>query len=251
MSRNWLRALMGDAGRTIRGVTFDGTDHLARGANFTSSADGKKGIISLWFRPTAWSKHLLSDETSGGTGYFSCQLGGSGNLFYSFYVAPTPVAVRLDSNTGAITLDQWNHLLISYDCAANKAHLYINDIQSEAVKTINNHAATVTRIERYVGRTGNGTFAGTRFEGDMAQLYYNDAEYLDMTVTGNRRKFITAGGEPVDLGADGSIPTGNDPIMFLHLADGGAVSSFNTNKGYGGGMTLTGTLTESLTSPEL
>jgi hypothetical protein len=52
-------------------------------------------------------------------------------------------------------------------------------------------------------------------------------------------------GAPVSLGADGSTPTGTAPIIFLS----GATSSWETNKGSGGGFTENGGLTQSPDDP--
>ena len=71
------------------------------------------------------------------------------------------------------------------------------------------------------------------------------AEYLDISVENNRRKFIDADGFPVDLGSDGSTPTGIAAIMFFS----GATVSWHTNDGSGGGFTENGALTDAATSP--
>ena len=75
----------------------------------------------------------------------------------------------------------------------------------------------------------------------IADFYFNPTTYIDLSVTANRRKFISASLHPVDRGATGSIPTGTAPIMY----QSGAVASWQTNKGTGGGFTLTGALTAS------
>jgi hypothetical protein len=64
-----------------------------------------------------------------------------------------------------------------------------------------------------------------------------------------RRKFISAAGKPVLLGADGSIPTGQAPAIFLHLDKGEHSSGFAINRGVGGTLALGGTLTGASSSP--
>ena len=69
--------------------------------------------------------------------------------------------------------------------------------------------------------------------------------HLDLDVVGNRRKFISGDKKPVFLGTDGSKPTGSAPPVYFS----GDATDFSTNKGDGGAFTLTGTLTNSSTSP--
>ena len=53
----------------------------------------------------------------------------------------------------------------------------------------------------------------------------------------NRRKFISAAGRPVNLGANGSGPTGNQPIIYCPTGDG------TNNLGYGGNFSANGSPT--------
>jgi len=67
---------------------------------------------------------------------------------------------------------------------------------------------------------------------------------LDLDTVSNRRLFNDgsgggAGGKPVNLGSDGSTPTGNQPIIYLN----GDETNFQINAGSGGNLTVTGALT--------
>jgi hypothetical protein len=54
----------------------------------------------------------------------------------------------------------------------------------------------------------------------------------------------------VDVGADGSAPSGVAPAVYLHLADGETpADNFATNAGSGGGMTVNGALAVAASSP--
>jgi len=86
-------------------------------------------------------------------------------------------------------------------------------------------------------------FSSNQTDGKFADVYVAN-EYLDISSASNRRKFIDAGGEPVDLGSDGSSPTGNQPAIFCggsHLA-----ADWNTgdNLGAGGDPAGNGTFTD-------
>ena len=88
-------------------------------------------------------------------------------------------------------------------------------------------------------------FGTPLFTGDIADVYIAPGQFIDFSVEANRRKFISADGKPVDLGSNCSTPTGTAPAVCFS----GNASSFGTNKGTGGAFTLTGTLTDAVTSP--
>lgn len=79
----------------------------------------------------------------------------------------------------------------------------------------------------------------------MSDLWAEYGVYVDFSVEATRLKFRNAGGKPVNLGSDGSIPTGGSPIQYFS----GATVDWHTNKGTGGGFTENGTLTTASTSP--
>jgi hypothetical protein len=83
-------------------------------------------------------------------------------------------------------------------------------------------------------------------DAEVAELYLNTKEFLDLSIEANRRKFISAAGKPADdLGASGEGPTGTNPTVFLS----GDTVTWHTNKGSGGGFTEVGALTDASSSP--
>jgi len=95
---------------------------------------------------------------------------------------------------------------------------------------------------------GGDTF-GDNLIGYLADTWIGVGQYLDWSVVGNRRKFMDAGGKPVDLGSDGSSPTGTAPAIFLSIPHGGTPANFATNLGTGGNFSVTGALTLAPSSP--
>jgi hypothetical protein len=77
---------------------------------------------------------------------------------------------------------------------------------------------------------------GNIFTGSLGDIWFMPGLYIDLSIEANRRRFISAAGEPVYLGANGEGPTGAVPLVYLS----GALASWHTNKGTGGGFTLTG-----------
>ena len=90
--------------------------------------------------------------------------------------------------------------------------------------------------------TINWAYTSWQFNTTAAVKYcewYLTNEYLDLSIEANRLKFRSAAGKPVDLGTDGSTPTGTAPFMYMR----NPYDSFDTNNGSGGGwFSLTGTL---------
>lgn len=79
--------------------------------------------------------------------------------------------------------------------------------------------------------------------------YWVDNTKVDFAVLATRRKFIDANGRPVDLGADGSTPTGTAPAIFLRRAPDAAASTWADNLGTCGPFTVTGAFTNAPSSP--
>jgi len=127
-----------------------------------------------------------------------------------------------------------------------KRGIYINDVDDAQYTAYQDLAADLTLADWSIGALPDGT---AKVNACFAEVYFAPAQYLDLSVVANRRKFISASGRPVYLGADGSRPTGTAPIMYQRLADGAAASTFATNLGTGGDFTITGTLTTGSTSP--
>jgi hypothetical protein len=148
----------------------------------------------------------------------------------------------------------WHHMLASWDVSPvnpdpSIATFYIDDVDSISAPP------APTSVTADIGYNSPEVMAGadhlgtTKFNGSMAELYFNTVAYMDFTVVANRRKFISSLLKPMDLGADGSLPTGSPPIVYFHLADGEAPANFAINRGTGGNFSITGALTTASTSP--
>jgi hypothetical protein len=217
-------------------VKFDGTnDYLSKATELTGLADGKKGILSVWLRINGGDAAGQIIVEGGGSGLMGLQRQTTNKFVVDGYNAAVANILRMTSATSYITSTTWRHLLCSWDLSIGAAHMYVNDINDLAGgATILNDTIDYTSGSHYVGARAD---ASRKLNADIADLYVNYAEYLDLSVTANRRKFIDESGKPVDVGADGSGPTGTAPVIFLKG------SPFATNRGTGGGFTTTGALT--------
>ena len=225
-------------------VNFDGTnDYLTRGGDLTGSADNKTAIISFWFKPGVDG---VGSKLFNNTSSFMKIEKNTSNVI-EFVVtddAGSTTAWSFTTNETVLLATGWTHFLLGYDTAAGGTHtLYLNDtLATFASETFNvDTVVDHTRSEWSVGAAHAG---GEKANGDMADFYFTN-EFLDMTVESNRRKFIDASGKPVNLGSDGSTPTGTAALIFLS----GDTSTWHTNDGTGGGFTENGALTDASTSP--
>lgn len=241
------------SGFTVDAVTFDGTvTYLSRASAFTGASQSGQMIFSAWVafeNNTGDTQAVFVNPSSEAIGAY--RLAG-GTFAVDAYESTFTDGVTAET-TGSIAIGStYHHILIAVD--TNKttgnfiANIYVDDVLSSTI--VSQSGANLTTLEFdgtdwYVGRTGGGGW----LSGSLAELYVAFGQYLDLSVEANRRKFITAGGKPVDLGSDGSTPTGTAPTVYLSVRPGDAASDFAINRGTGGDFTENGTLTLAATSP--
>lgn len=242
-----------DIGRAMLGSTqifyknkvflseFDGTnDYLSR-ADLTGNADSKVFTISVWFS-------CADTFGTSGMGIY----GNTNNRIYAEVNASGFVNIRGRDAAGnaafdvlsTITVDdgQIHHLMASFNGATGAAHLYIDGVDALGSTSTGNYSVDYTETAHYVG----SLFASGKLNGKIGQLYINTTSasaYIDLSSPTNRLKFWNSG--PVNLGANGELPTGSSPIIFLN----NPYTTFQTNLGTGGNFTVTGTLGDGGTEP--
>jgi len=229
------------AGYVTTGNDYDGTnDFASRGAGLTGAADGKVGIVSFWVRLDGGdgsSQHILQTLTVASILFQRF----SDDKFYIICRKTDLTNIMLvASNTTYTTADGWIHVLASWNLATPEAHLFINNINDEAAgSTETDDTIDYTAADWFIGANNAGA---AKLNGCLSEFYLNTAEFLDISNAANRAKFIS-GGKPVDLGADGSTPTGTAPIIYASDGDP------STNAGGGGNFSITGALSACSDSP--
>jgi hypothetical protein len=222
-----------------QGVTFDGTNDFIDHGTLTGIADSKLFSGALWVRfNVATGPDIIGRS--------------EGNNWIVIYDADETIAIRgenaagtkiLDIATSAILDTDWHHVMWSVDLAdTGKRHLYVDDASDLTVNTYTDDTIDFTQAGHMIGRNAVG---GNLLNGDLGDPWLAPDQYIDLSIEANRRKFIGPNGGAVDLGSDGSTPTGTAPIMFFS----GATVDWHTNKGTGGGFTETGALTDAATNP--
>ena len=239
--------------RVVDGADFDGTnDSVERGAGLTGAADSKSGILSFWVRldgNDGVTRQIIAASTTVGGSIlrFRARFLLVSNLFtVTGFNAAGAEILSIPSATAYTAAATWLHFLCSWDLAQSAGHLYVNDVSDIGTPTLTDDTIDYTLADWGVGDHAGG---GNRLNGVLAELDFAPGEYLDFSLTANRRKYISASGKPVHLGTAGALPTGTSPLVYLHLDDGEAVANFATNRGTGGDFTITGTLDTGSTSP--
>lgn len=238
----------GGSAYTASAVHFDGANSSLSNAS-VSCTDGPDFSLSFWYKAGASADKIVfvSDPNNFethfvfGEGDFLIQVADGTGDGIKFGIIPNSLP--------AINL--WHHVLFSVETnhpAGEKiAALYVDDIAVPfSVNDLDPSFVTAINGEEFILGTPVGH--GDGLTGDVADFWLATGQSL---LTGadiaqaTRRKFISAAGKPVYLGADGSTPTGVAPPIFLS----GNGTDFRTNRGTGGAFTLTGTLTNASTSP--
>ena len=141
-----------------------------------------------------------------------------------------------------LTTGAWNHILLSWDLNTGTAyatdfHMYLNDVDAKPVTP-----ATYT-IGTEVDWGGGGQASDYRLSfGNTTQatnvrfssIWLDFTRYLDFSVESNRRKFIDSSLRQLKLGVDGSLPTGNQPPIYLN----DPVATLANNRGSIGTFTV-------------
>ena len=224
-------------GFTANAVNFDGSnDVLDRGAGLTGAVDNDTLLISFWIDILGSDGVTLKlyDATSG---RFVVRRLSNNKLRCGFKTSADADVWAFTVTNDFVASGGWRHVLIAIDDAAGKRLIYIDD----AVPSIDTVTSNSGDIDWTVA---DWSFGGLTLDADVAEVYATN-EFLDVSIEANRRKFIDAAGKPVDLGSDGSTPTGTASLIFFS----GETDSWHTNKGSGGGFTETGALTDAASTP--
>lgn len=231
-------------------VTFDGSnDWLELNAGLTGLVNGKVGLVSFWIYPRnlAASAYIIrGSESTSFFNSFQVRIDSGGIFIRGFTNNTTTITLNATANPGSLTLFKWNHVLLAWDLATATVQMYIDDVDElGVVTTADDNEIDYEMDDWTICALEDNQSNGGKYNGDIAEVYCNLAETLDLDTESNRRLFIDLNRQPVPLGATGEIPTGSDPNIFLS----GATGSWHTNLGTGGGFTENGAITDAPTSP--
>lgn len=246
--RSWL-LVSGAPPYTADAADFDGTnDYMTRGAALTGIADDPQGIFSCWVRFDGGNGVQQRLMSSGGV--WTVYKSAADKIFFEVTGDPAGLFSATCDTTPLTSGTAWHHIGLSWDMnfsAGNKLFSAYIDGTSQAVTKTDADAAFTCNYNSATDFGVGANVVGTaKVDGVLAEYYFNTVTYLDLST--NLTLFRSSGGNFVNLGADGSTPTGSQPIVYQRVATGAAVSTFATNLGSGGNLTITGTL-DAVTPP--
>lgn len=205
-------------------------DYLSR-TSVTGITDGKTFTISFAFRKSA-----IDDDY-----VFNCRTASLYNSFRAYtdsannrlIVSAQNVAgtTILNASTSTNSLVANRNYIVQISCDlldANKRHIYING-QAATVTwaTYTDGTIDFTVPNYYIGQTvtNNGLWLG-----QLGNVFF-DTRYIDLSDPANLAKFVTGTGidaKPVDLGANGELPFGTPPLIYLPMYGNNAGKNYGT-----------------------
>lgn len=208
--------------------------------------NSKVGILSVWVHPsTTGNKVIFAVDASNSENSILVMNTNTLNrlLFTGRNVGLTANVLDFQGAAGTeLSVDTWHHILASWDLVNDTLLVYLDDVDiwsAAALNSTSNTAIGYQRANEEIQIAG-GDLIGAPWTDCISQFYFNPLEFLDFTLTANRRKFISATGGSVVLGADGSLPTGSAPLVYLdNLA-----ATWTQNRGTGGNFTEFGDLAD-------
>jgi len=223
-------------------VRFDGNDYLTRGADLTSNADSKVGIISFWFKFTGGDGSKMRIWTSHDGPSDVALDKGTDNKFKFLLQGASPSYLDLRSSTAYTADGTWHHLMAAWDVGNSVSYLYVDG--SDDANEVTNIDGTIEYIKAD-HQMGSDHSGGSKIDWEVADFYFNTAETIDLSSSSNRLKFRSAAGKPVSMGDDCSEVTGEPPIVCFT----NPTATWNISVGSGGGFTENGALTDAADSP--
>jgi hypothetical protein len=218
--------------------TFITSDNLV-------AVDSRLGLISVWVRPVEGQGAFMVTRDGGFWAIATTVIGSDLRVLADFWDTTNSVDFAFNTTVPLAELGEWTNILFAVDtnhAAGQKVGLITVDRVSRVV-TVAADAADAFDI----GWSQDA--ASTAIRGmpqSLADPYVAMGQFADVSTLTAMNKFSDTDNKPIDLGADGSLPTGTAPTMFFS----GNAASFATNKGTGGAFTASGDpITNAATSP--
>jgi len=203
---------------------FDGVNDEGLLPTATSGiADAGAFTGSMWFRTLTASSFRFFFQANIGTFDLSFQAGRTGLLRMN---TTTPTTFFQTFFGTTIDDGNWHHIAWAARTSDGQRRVYF-----DGAMVINN-AAGPTGVNLDLASSTYNFPGATTVDVDFSAIWMG-TQFVDLSVGANLAKFIS-GGLPVDLGTDGSTPTGVSPEIYLPTGD------TRVNNGSGGNGTMTG-----------
>lgn len=229
----------GGGGFVYTSTGFDGsTNYLNRGSSLTGLNDGMQGLLSFWVKMgigTDDSNQIFMSNPGGQFGFQAYRDSSDNRIHIIGSNASFDFVLNLTSSTNSVMVSSgWVSVIASWDLStAGRRYALINGSDQTNAITF----TTGENIKYTYGSEWNvcSDSSQTAYPKCLLSEVYFTTEWLDAA---SALAAFRATGHPKNLGANGSTPTGTQPLLYLH----NPYSSFQTNLGSGGGLTVHGTL---------
>ena len=235
--------------KTALAVYFNGTNtDFRKSSNWTGATNGANGTISFWFKKNENGRVQSIYQDSA----ITLRIEFESDDKLSFLIRDAVLATPWQWETTAGWTDtDWHHVYIAWELDATPVgEVYIDGVEY----TVANGKLQGTFTEPTTGTCGwsiatsvgigNTATTTLRLNGCLSEVYINDDEYLAASV-GVPAFRGSSSGKPIKIGADGSTPTGTQPMVYLQ----DAAATVQVNSGSGGNMTNKANITDCSTTP--
>ncbi len=236
------------------GAAFNGTDDYLTGPVSGTFSDSVYMLFSAWVyldNPASFNTYRIASWQHNRSlrleAYWQSGIGG--RVFLHLKTIGDSTLVSGTTANGSFPIDEWVHIAAWADLSAGtpECEIYINGVDETPTWATGPVAGDIgwglgSGSDTYWGT--NGTAGGQFWKGYIQELYLNTTERFDLGSGSNIDSFIS-GGKPVDLGSNGSTPTGSQPKVYLN----DPYDTWETNYGSMGDFTDVNVLTEAPSSP--
>lgn len=216
------------------------SQYLSRDVVLSGAASGKQITFHCVFNPDEISAagRVFSIGTTYYDGFTVMLTSGYIRISGSNMSATQIIAVN--TATGITAVGRSITLTLSVDLAdSTKRKVIVNgiDVTPDSGWTYANDNMALAALSCRIG-ANNTTTPAAYFNGRLGNLYF-DTKYIDLSKPENLAKFVTGTGidcKPVDMGANGELPTGTPPLIYLPMYGNNAGKNYGT----GGDFTVNG-----------
>jgi hypothetical protein len=210
--------------------------YMTRGAALTGAANGGDMFISCWVQFHTLGARAHFFEMDVGVGPLIMEKTAANQILFTWVDTGTTVRHSMITTNAPMVDERWHHIMIAVDHSVPTQLMYIDDVPATKTDTTNDNTGSMGWVQTDL-TLGARVGGSSKQDADWADFVMDDI-FLDISVIANRRKFIDASGNPVDIGTDGTTALAASPLICITNAFG----TFHTNNGTGGGFTETGTL---------
>ena len=213
---------------------LDGSaDYLSRASAVSNLVTSSKFTLSTnFFLDTLPASSTICWFSDFNDRHFSVVVNSSGILQIRGWASDTSLILNVYTGSGAIITNRNYNLTVSIDLTnTSNRHFFLNGVsQSVTWATYTNDQIQFlleSSVNYNIGREASSNY----LNGKMGRFWLISNSYIDLSVADNLAKFVTGTGidaKPVDLGANGELPTGSSPPIYLPMYGNNAGKNYGT-----------------------